>query len=34
MGVFPQKIYTVGTIIALVQYAVAGAVGASIYREA
>jgi hypothetical protein len=34
MGLFPQKIYTVGTIVALVQYAVAGAVGASIYKEA
>ena len=33
MGLFPQKIYTVGTIVALVQYAVAGAVGASVYRE-
>lgn len=34
MGLFPQKMYTVGTIVALVQYAVAGAVGASIYQEA
>jgi hypothetical protein len=34
MGLFPQKIYTVGTIVALVQYAVAGAVGAYVYKEA
>jgi len=34
MGLFPQKVYTVGTIVALVQYAVAGAVGAYVYKEA
>ena len=33
MGLFPQKMYTVGTIVALVQYAVAGAVGAYVYKE-
>jgi hypothetical protein len=34
MGLFPQKVYTVGTVVALVQYAVAGAVGAYVYKEA
>jgi hypothetical protein len=34
MGLFPQKVYTVGTIVALAQYAVAGAVGAYVYKEA
>jgi hypothetical protein len=34
MGLFPQKVYTVGTLVALVQYAVAGAVGAYVYKEA
>jgi hypothetical protein len=34
MGLFPQKVYTVGTVVALVQYAVAGAVGGSVYKEA
>ena len=33
MGLFPQKMYTVGTIVALVEYAVAGAVGAYVYKE-
>ena len=33
MGLFPQNVYTVGTIVALVQYAVAGAVGAYVYKE-
>jgi|SRR5690242_5686825 hypothetical protein len=33
MGLFPQKVYTVGTIVALVQYAVAAAAGASVYQE-
>src|SRR5438105_13683293 len=33
MGLFPQKMYTVGTIVALVEYAVAGAVGAYVYQE-
>jgi len=33
MGLFPQKVYTVGTLVALVQYAVAGAVGAYVYKE-
>jgi len=33
MGLFPQKMYTVGTVVALVQYAVAGAVGAYVYKE-
>src|SRR6266550_460582 len=33
MGLFPEKVYTVGTIVALVQYAVAGAVGAYVYKE-
>jgi hypothetical protein len=33
MGMFPQKVYTVGTLVALVQYAVAGAVGAYVYKE-
>src|SRR6201984_1026702 len=33
MGLLPQQVYTVGTVIALVQYAVAGAVGAYVYKE-
>ena len=33
MGLLPQKVYTVGTIVALVQYAVAGPVGAYLYKE-
>jgi hypothetical protein len=33
MGLFPQRLYMIGTIVALIQYAVAGAVGASIYKE-
>jgi hypothetical protein len=33
MGLFPQKMYTVGTVVALVEYAVAGAVGAYVYKE-
>ena len=34
MGLFPQKMYTLGTIVALIQIPVAGVVGASIYKEA
>ena len=33
MGLFPPKMYTVGTVVALVEYAVAGAVGAYVYKE-
>lgn len=33
MGLFPQKMYTLGTIVALIQIPVAGVVGASIYKE-
>ncbi len=33
MGLFPQQMYTVGTIVELVKYAVAGAVGAYVYKE-
>ncbi len=29
----PKKVYTVGTIVALVQYAVAGAAGAYVHTE-
>src|SRR5207248_8714963 len=32
MGLFPQQMYTVGTIVELVKYAVAGAVGAYVYK--
>src|SRR5438067_11318101 len=33
MGLLPQKMYTVGTVVALVEYAVAGAVGSYVYNE-
>src|SRR5437868_4149571 len=33
MGLFPQQMYTVGTIVELVKYAASGAVGAYVYRE-
>ena len=33
MGLLPQQVYTVGTVVMLVQYAVAGAVGAYVYKE-
>jgi len=33
MGLLPQQVYTVGTIVMLLQYAVAGAVGAYVYKE-
>jgi len=34
LGILPQRLYTIGTIVGLIQYAVAGAVGAYLYREA
>jgi hypothetical protein len=34
MGVFAQRVYTLSTCIGLVQYAIAGAVGAYLYKEA
>src|ERR1043166_7733117 len=33
MGLFPQQMYTVGTVVELVKYAAAGAVGAYVYKE-
>jgi hypothetical protein len=33
MGLFAQRVYTLGTCIALVQYALAGALGAYLYKE-
>lgn len=33
MGLFPQKLYTLGTIVALIQIPVATVVGASVYKE-
>ena len=33
MGLFPQRFYTLGTIVALIQVPVAAVVGASIYKE-
>ena len=33
MGLFPQQMYTVGTIVELVKYAAAGVVGAYVYKE-
>jgi hypothetical protein len=33
MGLFPQRVYTLGTCIALVQYALAGALGGYLYKE-
>jgi hypothetical protein len=33
MGLFAQRVYTLGTCIALVQYAIAGAAGAYFYKE-
>jgi len=33
MGLYPQRMYVTGTIVALVQYAVAGPIGAYLYTE-
>jgi len=33
MGLFAQRVYTLSTCIGLVQYAIAGAVGAYLYKE-
>jgi hypothetical protein len=33
MGLFPQRVYTLGTCVGLIQYALAGAVGAYFYKE-
>ncbi len=33
MGLFPSRLYTIGVIVGLVQYAVAGWAGARIYTE-
>jgi hypothetical protein len=33
MGLFPQRVYTLGTCVTLIEYAVAGAVGAYLYKE-
>ena len=33
MGLYPQRMYVIGTIVALVQYAVAGPIGAYLYTE-
>ncbi len=34
MGLFPQRFYTIGVLVALIQIPVAGVAGASIYKEA
>ena len=34
MGLFPQKLYTIPTIVTLIEYAVATTVGAYVYTEA
>ena len=33
MGLFPQRLYVIPTVVALIQYAVAGAVGAYVYKD-
>ena len=33
MGLLPQRFYTIGVIVALVQYPVAGVLGAYVYKE-
>src|SRR5256886_3087979 len=33
MGLYPQRMYVTGTIVALVQYALAGPIGAYLYRS-
>ena len=33
MGLFPSRLYTIGVIVGLVQYAAAGAVGGYVYKE-
>ena len=33
MGLYPQRMYMTGTIVALVQYALAGPIGAYLYKE-
>ena len=33
MGLFPQRVYTLGTCVTLVAYVIAGAVGAYFYKE-
>ena len=33
MGLFPQKLYTIPTIVTLIEYAVATTVGAYVYKE-
>lgn len=34
MGFLPQRLYTIGVIVALIQYPLAAAVGAYLYKEA
>ena len=34
MGLFPQKLYVIGTIVALVEYVLAAVAGAKFYTEA
>ncbi len=34
MGLFPQRLYVIGTVVALVEYPLAAAIGAYIYQEA
>jgi len=34
MAFMPQRLMTIGTLVALIQIPVAGVVGASIYKEA
>jgi hypothetical protein len=33
MGLFPQRVYTLGTCVTLIEYAIAGAAGAYFYKE-
>ncbi len=33
MGIMPQRIYTMGTIAALIEFPLAGAIGAYVYKE-
>jgi hypothetical protein len=33
MGLFPQRIYTITTIVTLIEYALATAIGAYVYKE-
>jgi hypothetical protein len=34
MGLFPQRVYTLSTCVGLIEYALAGALGAYLYKEA